>query len=371
MVVKDSVAFFNTHSKWSTSISFVGILLRILLGFFALMMTGLALKEYQSERTMTTVQVEYKESMKLPAATVCLPLNFGELSKCLSNKTNKYYTSALTEYSKAQNLTKNKFLPNDGVWDDSVRNVVHAYLIDLSLYEVGCDSECSPVSAGDEDLASAESILEKLMSTLNISIDELRQKFGEEVAELYSVRISLHHFIEFIGQIKDMRLNYIDKVRICFEADFNNYPLKMASYFGISVSEKALPCASTHGFNRGFIAVYFENIITSGFKDKFHINPYFDAVVYYTMELTQYRMLPEMNDVRVCISDQLLEECEAACRIKFIQERCNCLPTSWPSLLKDFNIVSNLQISLLVSHMLKLERKSYNVRKKFSDTIDE
>src|ERR1700733_1709340 len=79
-VTKNSFELCVQFSKWTKMFRFVGILIRVLLGFFTLMIILLAIKEYQSGRTVTTASVEKNESMTLPTTTICLPLHFGELN---------------------------------------------------------------------------------------------------------------------------------------------------------------------------------------------------------------------------------------------------------------------------------------------------
>src|SRR3984957_4376612 len=78
-VTKNIFALCVQFSKWTKMFRFVGILIRVLLGFFTLMITFIAIKEYQSGRTVTTANVEQHESKTLPASTICLPLKYGEL----------------------------------------------------------------------------------------------------------------------------------------------------------------------------------------------------------------------------------------------------------------------------------------------------
>src|ERR1700749_2563228 len=80
-VTKNIFALCVQFSKWIRMFRFVGILIRVLLGFFTLMIILLTIKEYQSGRTVTTANVEQHESMALPTSIICLPLHFGELDE--------------------------------------------------------------------------------------------------------------------------------------------------------------------------------------------------------------------------------------------------------------------------------------------------
>src|SRR3984957_14597896 len=131
-VTKNIFALCVQFSKWTKMFRFVGILIRILLGSFTLMIILLAIKEYQSGRTITTANVEQNESMTLPTTTICLPLWFGDLNYISKEQKRNY---SLDEYLQKQNMTKDYFVPKNKRWDNTVRNVVHAFLTDISYCE--------------------------------------------------------------------------------------------------------------------------------------------------------------------------------------------------------------------------------------------
>src|ERR1700733_14912654 len=78
-VTKNSFELCVQFSKWTKMFRFVGILIRVLLGFFTLMIILLAIKEYQSNRTVTTANMEPREGLTLPTTIICLTLQFEEL----------------------------------------------------------------------------------------------------------------------------------------------------------------------------------------------------------------------------------------------------------------------------------------------------
>ena len=250
VVTKNIFALCVQFSKWTNMIRFVGISIRVLLGFFTAMIILMAIKEYQSGPTITTANVEQLESMTLPTTTICLPLNFGELNNISKEQKRNY---SLDEYLQKQNMTKDDFVPENKRWDNTVRNVVHAFLIDISYCETLYYYYCNEAFASDKDLVTAMDTLQMIISKLNISIDELRQKFGKEVAALYSLNISLYDFKELIEDVNSSRTDFIADGIICYDIQFNLYPLKFTSYFTIDISEHSLPNPFDFGVDRSAI----------------------------------------------------------------------------------------------------------------------
>lgn len=323
-------------TKWTKLTNFIQLLIRILLGFFALIIGGLALKEYQSQDTITAVNIEKNGSMALPAGTICLPLYFGELDE-LPHRTKIKYS--LNEFSSNRNLTIDNFLPDYTRWHNIVRNVVHAYLIQILNCAYGY--RCNSSLIIDKDLALAMDTLEAILLKLNISTDELRQRFGVEVAVLYSLNVSVHHLDSGNEDIDFSRTTFIDENQICYETQFNLYPFRISDYIKIRALERSLPSPQSSGLNRDIIKVYFaKRFFKFDHASELLIPSYFGSLTLYKIDLVEYRILPQINNGEVRCNEQPLEECETVCRINFIQKECKCMSTLWPSLQKHVKNVS-------------------------------
>ncbi len=286
---------------------------------------------------VTKVNVVRNESLELPTSTICLPLEFGELDYNYSpNKQNMYYQS-LIKFLNEQKITKDYLMPADGDWDNSVQNVVHAYLIEVSGCEYGNHCNCSFVN--DNGLSRAMDILETIMLRLNISIDELRQRFGVQVAALYSLQIGRYDLKVLDKIINVSRTTLIDGSQICYGIQFNLYPLKASSFFGIIFSEHSLPSPHKYGENRNYSIYFGKRFLTYDRISESRINSLFRRIEYYTVELTKYRTPRGLTGGKECCNELSLEECHTICRIKHIQNHCKCLPTLWPELIKHVNYV--------------------------------
>ena len=81
----------------------------------------------------------------------------------------------------------------------------------------------------------------------------------------------------------------------------------------------------------------------------------FDRKTTYSVELTTYHTPHEVTGGKERCSELPLEECQIVCRIKHIQNHCNCFPTLWPDLLKHVNDVGFYFFIDFAFHYLSIE----------------
>lgn len=336
---RDSSTFSAKILKWKKASN---IIVKGFLGLISIVIGGLALSEYRDQPTVTKLNVKYNKSVTLPAATVCLPLLYGELNKLNSSaETKNAFTSDLVEFLSMPSLRKSDIMPKDNRWTNSMRNIAHAYLIDLSNCEAGLQTKCNVKNNMDKDLISSYNMLEKIMSQLNISVDELRQGFGDEVASLYSFSLSVYEFSRQEEIVKIGRTKFIGDEQICYDIPFNHYPLGVTSKFKILVDERALPNPN-YTISRRMAHITFTDQLFIDSSNNDCIDALIGQINGIPIEITKYRILSNVNGGKQRCGEQSMEQCEATCRMKFIQEQCKCTPTSWPNLLDHIDSVSLL-----------------------------
>ncbi len=304
-------------------------------------MVGLTMSEYFALPVVINSYVDYSQSRILPNSTICLPLDYGELDESRSlEKQPKRLVTAL-EYLHKQNWSKNDFITKDRRWNNAVRNAVHAYLIDLSNCEAGIHAKCNQNYTNDDDLNIALNILEKMISKLNITVDELRQGFGYEVAEYYAFYIALYEFGAYISYVIDIiHTKFIGVNQICYEMPFSLRPISITNNFHIGLVQHNLPNRKNVGINGKMITIAFVDRLFNDISnaDIFY-QVSFGQEVIMPLELIRYNRISKMNDDTQRCGEQTIYQCEATCRIKFILEHCKCVPTSWPNLLEYINKV--------------------------------
>lgn len=192
-------------------------------------------------------------------ASVCLPLQvwmLDSVSSKLGNRTSQFHYSNLINYFHSKNWTREQFL-NDA-WGISVRQVIHTYLAIMSLCETltcgtvfgfctsGLKIDCdilnnqppwgtSLLQGHPEYLGPARIYLEKKLKEMDISIEELRQKFGSFVASLLSFRVyHTHTFLNNTYSFKNVeitRTQYVGNDYVCYEVELESYSLTIDSRF--------------------------------------------------------------------------------------------------------------------------------------------
>jgi hypothetical protein len=222
-------------------------------------------------------------SMSLPNATVCLPLFIGELDGTprSRNETFGNITSAeehhenLIDYFNQESLSKKIFLHTN--WSNSLLHLVHTYLALLSFCEtydgnriiVCSDDELQTHSNpeippwGIDSLASSRKLLETNLRALKVSVSELRQSFGLQVADYFSFRaLSMldSDYNNTSTKLIFMRLDsdynnnitslifmplFVGKQQICYELGIDSFLFTFKSTIIIYADKETLPWVVT------------------------------------------------------------------------------------------------------------------------------
>jgi hypothetical protein len=208
-----------------------------------------------------------RNSIQLPNATVCLPLLIGELDGTprSRNETFGNITSAeehyenLIGYFNHESLSKNDFLKTN--WSNSLLHVIHTYLALLSFCEtfdgnsiILCtDDELHTQSDppippwGMDYLAPSRKLLETNLRALNVSVSELRQSFGLQVADYFSFQALT--WLDSVYNNNSTKLIFmplfVGKQQICYELGIDLFSFTLESKIDIYASRHSLPWVVT------------------------------------------------------------------------------------------------------------------------------
>ncbi len=193
-------------------------------------------------------------------AIVCLPLFPGELDGTsrdndFDKETSALHENAMYDYFSRQNLTRQQFLDRNSKWPSSVLNIIHTYLGIMSYCEafdgnenMTCYQKNQNPPWGSDYLEATRMILEKQLHKLSVSIDEIRQKFGLEVASQYSFRVRYRQLSDngtFIPTNVDIiRTMFVGDRQICYQLGLEKFHLTPKSDFVFLAVEKNLPRVS-------------------------------------------------------------------------------------------------------------------------------
>lgn len=167
------------------------------------------------------------------------------------NETSIYHHKKTNDYFSNQNLTREKFL--NSKWSYSLLNVIHTYSAILAYCEAFDGNENMICSEKDQInppwnpdfLAPTRRLLEKNLHRISVSVEELRQKFGKEVASLYSLSVQ-HRETSYddtviATNVDIIRTLFIGDRQICYQVGLEAHYLTPKSDFMILVNDKDIP----------------------------------------------------------------------------------------------------------------------------------
>ncbi len=224
-------------------------------------------EEFRKQPISSSLVIMANNSMKLPNATLCLPLYIGELdgTQRLRNETFGNITSAevhyenLTDYFEQESLSKADFL--NEIWPNSLLHVVHTYLALLSFCEtfdgnsiiVCSDDELNTESNpeippwGIDYLAPSRKLLETNLRALNVSVSVLRQSFGSKVA--YYFALWAENYVDMYYDDNRTIFTpvalFVGKQQICNELGIDSFSFTFDNKIIIYANKHSLPWVVT------------------------------------------------------------------------------------------------------------------------------
>jgi hypothetical protein len=220
------------------------------------------------------------------------------------------------------------------------------------------------VTASENDEINAmENVLEPMMQNLNVSREELQQKFGHDLSQMIQLEMNFYGSETYIPLNNKSRLSYLGSSKL---PDFGSskfcftIPLDTVSFSNeldhIEISLNMSAHSSLRnvviGSNLNFVLDFtahltesdlLENIVSKGIAygstDASLIESQISDMTNLTLGISgHYISISQTKGGSQCTTDFSKEVCQAKCRIKQIEKLCNCSPTTWPMLLENAGI---------------------------------
>uniref|UniRef100_A0A914UU74 Uncharacterized protein n=1 Tax=Plectus sambesii TaxID=2011161 RepID=A0A914UU74_9BILA len=180
----------------------------------------------------------------------------------------------------------------------------------------------------DSDLFLAMKTLQKYLRKLNVSVDELRQKFGNETAIFYSLIVREYginpEVYSMYRPIEIGRTTFIGRKQICYEILFDLTPLHSYNQIAIFFSEQSLPNPIELGSKRNWAILDLlgrAHVDTEliGMVDMIYPAVFGDSTELEIEAAVQYQVLSKAKDALKCSTYETVDQCQAICRAKAIQ----------------------------------------------------
>lgn len=186
------------------------------------------------------------------------------------------------------------------------------------------------------------------LEQLNISVDELLTKFGQELLKICKIKASKFDRIngssvEWILPIE--KLLFVSETYACYSLPFSKYPFTFKTdYIRIRVDKNDLPFARIQcrdqrcwTWNEDFV-----DKITLDMPGR-EIGAIAGNQLPFSMEFLQIvttqlsinsaiESLSEVDGFKRCSRKKTREECQRECRLNAVELQCNCTPASYSKL---------------------------------------
>jgi hypothetical protein len=313
-------------------------------GFLTAKTSGVLFLQFVSGATLTNVTIVSAKNISLPNSTICLqmillselykiPLDEADLSET-------YYRDFVSKHIERKEFLKENLLQS--YWSRTLLQIAHNYLACITTFEFFeiDKSACFQNETGD-DLFEAWNNFADQLQISGMTTDELRQKFGREMAAAYSLSVTKQSALTEKALNVDFSLTtYVNLNQVCYRMCFDQHPLQR----GISdafVIEATLPLTNwsydyVNSFH--FFVYYPINLDLSGravFQPSFaeiyilesQVSFLEHHVVIPIIIDTIFQALPIINGTVRCSESRSIDTCKAECKANYIRDTCNCTST--------------------------------------------
>uniref|UniRef100_A0A914VVJ3 Uncharacterized protein n=1 Tax=Plectus sambesii TaxID=2011161 RepID=A0A914VVJ3_9BILA len=251
----------------------------------------------------------------------------------------------------ALDTTKDFLLAADTRWPFPLLQLAHQLLVLTDSYKAADVIDPKSVwksfnATGMDSFVNATVAFGNNLEKLDISLNELFTKFDLELRKIYEINAS--KFDEMNGTLVEKIINvqqmtFVSETRVCYRLPLNNYSFNSVNeYILIRVDSSRVP--SVRFSCNEYYCIY------TGPVDKITIDiPGRDTGAIaggqlpFSVEVLQVvntqlairtviESLPVVKSVEKCSKTTMLEECKVHCRLKAMEEQCNCSPESTSAL---------------------------------------
>jgi hypothetical protein len=331
-------------TKWLMNVLLWAIYYVISFGLTCKMCTDFYL-QYRAGATDFTYKLIQNDSIQLSSSlTICLPLYENFL---IDNEMEDYYT----EYGDIINILTedtDQLLNTSTGWSAHFLLTTLSYLALYSNYEqLGNAYYQSSIGilTGNSSVQNIFNLYDEQLAKANITIDELKQKCGQEARKNFTLNIQQYKYSsnEAFGMFEKLEINrttFISESRLCFNLPIREFfstsdfiEITVETSFTDTFQQTLLNIDGTisidilgrdsTNFDNGTTSLMFDSTILINFGDNFTSRISIDDY---------YQSLPFNNGKQKCSDRRTLEDCQNNCSVTAIRTACNCTPVSWPEL---------------------------------------
>lgn len=322
-----------TQWTWKTATEkFFWTVIIVLFGFLTIKTALELIQQYEADPTTTQLNVLFNKTFALPTMTICLPIGEEELDvrqRLDDNETYLTYQEELSDYFNQENMSKSVFL--ETAWwtleseslTSTLLHIVFMYLQTLTGAErvtalETVDFARYPIAESTREIDEwdAALLLEGEMEKLNISIPELRKKFGIELLSYY--RLSIQQYALISGQMNPggldnyLEASYVSQYQVCYRLSSGYQPFRSTiEYIDISVYRSGLPNGQDYrAKNPIFLDLSGSDSVRSARQSEGVIKLKFNTNHYCSIGIAAvYRALEVVSGERRCSATTTESEC--------------------------------------------------------------
>uniref|UniRef100_A0A914USB6 Uncharacterized protein n=1 Tax=Plectus sambesii TaxID=2011161 RepID=A0A914USB6_9BILA len=244
-------------------------------------------------------------------------------------------------------MTKDLLLAADTQWPFPLLQLAHQVLILTDSYKAPDVIDPKIVwksfnSTGMDSFVNATDAFGDKLEELDISLNELFTKFDLELRKMYEINAS--KFDEINGTLVEKIINvkqmtFVSEKHVCYRLSFNSYSFNsVKEYIRIRIDSSRIPsvrfrCNEDYCINNDPVDKIILDIPgrdigeIAGGQLPFSVE--IMQIVNTQLSIrTAIERLPELKGVEKCSKTITLEECKVHCRLKAMEEQCNCIPAS-------------------------------------------
>ncbi len=313
-------------------------------GFLTAKTSSVLFLQFINGETSSIVTTVFAKNISLPNSTICLKMLLGELYKIPLDEANlseTYYQDFVAKHIEEKGFFKENLTQSN--WSRTLLQLTHYYLACITAFEFFEKDKiaCFPFK-NDTDFFEAWNTFAGQLPINNLTTDELRQKFGKEMAVAYSLSVTKQSALYERALNVDFNLTtYVDLNQVCYRMRFDQHPLQRGINDAFVIQTTPPLSNWSYDYVRELdLNYYYINVDLSGRAVCQYIEANIDSsilvsqvqfnmhhVVIPIIINSIFQVLPHVNGTVRCSESQSIDSCKAECRANYIREMCNCTST--------------------------------------------
>jgi hypothetical protein len=309
-------------------------------GFLTFLVCWPLFLDYKNDKLTGNVQFLNNNSIFLPSPTVCLPIFL--LNTSYDNEGTENTENLVQKYF--QNSTETLL---NSTWNFAFLGIVQMYISKYDNFEMPDPDEIISPNNITGKLFEIFTTMDVNMNLLNITMEQLIQKFGNEIRKQFAIEISFQNNTLVNGLIYELGTIFVSESKICYKIDTDFIEFKSTAdsvkiYIDGSIifqEYQVLPNTNGAYFvpiygkvisSFGMVTIDLEgrNVVTnrSNILDG-TIRLGFGETNIASLEiLSVIKGLPTIGGIEKCAEKQTEYDCQDYCLSEAILNHCKCAP---------------------------------------------